>query len=67
MNWENIKHTNIRIVEVPEEELKGPEEKKNEEIIAENFPNTGKKTPIQVEEAENPIQDKPKEKQWDSY
>ena len=41
--WNNIKHTNIRIIGDPEEE----EEKKGtekifEEIILENFPNMGK-------------------------
>jgi len=38
--WNNIKHTNICIIGVPEEE-KGPE-KIFEEIIGENFPNMGK-------------------------
>ena len=38
--WDNIKHTNIRIIGVPEEEekKKGPEEI-FEEIRVENFPN----------------------------
>ena len=41
--WDNIKHTNIRIIGIPEEE----EEKKgcekiSEEIIFENFPNMEK-------------------------
>ena len=41
--WDNIKHTNIRIIGVPEGEdrEKGPE-KIFEEITAENFPNMGK-------------------------
>ena len=60
--WDNIKH-NIRIIGVPEEE----EEKKGtekifEEIIVENFPNTGKEVVNQVQEAQGPIQDKSKEK-----
>jgi len=38
--WDNIKHTNIRIIGVPEEEEKKKGyEKIFEEIIVENFPN----------------------------
>ena len=41
--WDNIKRTNIRIIGVPEEEEKKKgTEKIHEEIIVENFPNTGK-------------------------
>ena len=41
--WDNIKHTNIRIIRVPkEEEKKKGSEKISEEIIVENFPNMGK-------------------------
>ena len=37
--WDNIKHTNIRIIGIPEEEEKKKgTEKIFEEIIAENFP-----------------------------
>ena len=41
--WDNVKHTNIRIIGVPEgeESEKGPE-KILEDIRAENFPNMGK-------------------------
>ena len=51
--WDNIKFTNIQIIGVPEEE----EEKKGtekifEEIIVENFPNMGKETANQVQEAQ---------------
>ena len=51
--WDNTKPTNIRIIGVPEgeEREKGPE-KIFEEIIAENFPNMGKKIVNQVLEAE---------------
>ena len=51
--WDNIKCTNIRIIGVPEEEekKKGPE-KIFEEIIVENFPNTGKEIVNQVQEAQ---------------
>ena len=37
--WNNIKHTNIRIIGVPEEEKNKGTEKIFEEIIVENFPN----------------------------
>ena len=41
--WDNIKHTNIWIIGVPEEEEKKKgTEKIFEEIIVENFPNMGK-------------------------
>ena len=60
--WDNIKHTNIRIIGVPEEdEKKKGTEKTFEEIIVENFPNMGKERVNQVQEAQSPIQDKPKE------
>ena len=40
--WDNIKHTNLQIIGVPEEEKKKGTEKIFEEIIVENFPNMGK-------------------------
>jgi len=51
--WDNIKHTNTRIIGVPEEE----EKKKGyenifEEIIVENFPNMEKEIVNQVQEAQ---------------
>ena len=51
--WDNIKHTNIRIIGVPEEE----EEKKGyekifEEIKVENFPNMEKEIVSQVQKAQ---------------
>ena len=51
--WDNIKRTNIRITGVPEgeEREKGPK-KIFEEIIVENFPNTGKERVNQVQEAQ---------------
>ena len=51
--WDNIKHTNIRIIGVPEqEEKKKGTEQIFEEIIVENFPNMGKEIVNQVQEAE---------------
>ena len=60
--WENIKHTNIRIIGVPEEEEKKKgSEKIFEEIIVKNFPNMGKEI-IKSRKHRGCIQDKPKEK-----
>ena len=51
--WDNIKHTNIRIIGVPEEEEKKKgTEKIFEEIIVENCPNIGKEIVNQVQEAQ---------------
>ena len=46
--WDNIKHKNIRIIEVPEEKKKGYE-KNFEEIIAEIFSNMEKEIVNQVQ------------------
>ena len=51
--WNNIKHTNIRIIGGPEEEEKKTgTEKVFEEIIVENFPIMGKEIVNQVQEAQ---------------
>ena len=50
--WDNTKHTNIRIIGVPEEEKKKGSEKIFEEIIVENFPNMGKEIVNQIDEAQ---------------
>ena len=61
--WNNIKCTNLQIIGVPEEEEKNKGfEKIFEEIIVENSPNLKKEIVNQVQEAQSPIQDKPKEK-----
>ena len=60
--WDNIKCTNIQIIGDPEEEKKEGYEKIFEEIIVENFPNRKKEIVNQVQEAQSPIQGKPKEK-----
>ena len=42
--WDNVKHPNIQIIGVPEED----HEKILEDIIVENFPKIGKEIMIQV-------------------
>ena len=61
--WDNIKHTNLWIIGIPEEEG----EKKGygkifEEIMVESVPNVEKEIISQVQEDQSPIEDKPKEK-----
>ena len=61
--WDNVKCPNIQIIEVPEEEdKKKGHEKILEEMIVENFPKMGKEIVAQVQEIQNPKQDKPKVK-----
>ena len=61
--WDNIKCTSIWTIGFPEEEEKKKEyEKIFEEIIVENFPKMEKEILNQIQEAQSPIQDKPKEK-----
>ena len=47
---DNIKYTNIRLIQVPEKEKKKGHEKIFEEIIVENFPNIEKEIVNQVQE-----------------
>ena len=49
--WDNIKHTNIRIIGVPEEEEK-KKEKIFDEIIVVDFRNMGEEIVNQVQEAQ---------------
>ena len=65
--WDNIKHTNIQIIGVPEEEEKKKGYEKNfEETIVENFPNMEKEVVNQVQDAQrvpyrvNPMRNMPK-------
>ena len=66
--WDSIKHTNTRIIGVPEEEKKKGYEKTFEEIIVENFPNMEKEIVNQVQEAQrvpyriNPRRNMPRHK-----
>ena len=50
--WYNVKHPNIRIIGVPEEDKKKGHEKILEEIIAENMPKMGKEIASQVQETQ---------------
>ena len=51
--WDNVKHTNIHIIGVPEgEEREKGTEKIFQEIIAENFPPMGKEPLTQIQEAQ---------------
>ena len=62
--WDNIKHNNIQIMGVPEEEEKKKVyEKIFEKIMVENFPNMEKEiSQSSPRGTKSPIQDKPKEK-----
>ena len=60
---DNIKHTNIWIIGVPEEEEKQKGyEKIFEEIIVDNLPSMEKEFQSSPRSTKSPIQDKPKEK-----
>ena len=50
--WDNVKHPNIRIIGVPEEDKKIDHEKILEETIVENFPKTEKEIITQVQETQ---------------
>ena len=51
--WDNVKHTNIRVIGEPEgEEREKGTEKIFQEIIAKNFPNRGKEPLTQIQEAQ---------------
>ena len=59
--WDNVKHTNVHITGVLKEKREKGSEKILKEIIGENLPNMGKEIVKQVQEAQSPRQDKPKE------
>ena len=61
--WDHVKHTNIRIIGVPEEQKEKGYEKIFEEIIVENFPNMENgNSQSSPRGTKSPIQDKPKKK-----
>ena len=65
---DNIKHHNIRIIGVPEEDKKKDYEKILEEIIVENFPKMGKEIITQVQETQRvPNRINPGETPQDTY
>ena len=68
-NWEpsqrlleQIRHINIWIIGVTEEEKKKGSENVFEEIIVKNFVNIGKEIATPVQKSQSPTQDKSKEK-----
>ena len=67
--WDNIKHTNIHIIGIPEgEEREKGAEKIFEEIIAENFSNLGKKRHPGAGSTESSLkQNQPKEDQTKTH
>ena len=67
--WDNIKRTNIQIIGVPEEEEKKKgSEKIFEDIIVENYPNTGKEVVNQLQEAQRlPYRINPRRTHQDTY
>ena len=67
--WDNIKRTNIQIIGVPEEEEKKKgSEKIFQDIIVENYPNTGKEVVNQLQEAQRlPYRINPRRTHQDTY
>jgi len=60
--WDSVKHPNVRIIGIPEEEdKKKGHEKILEKIIIENFPKMGKEIATQVQETQRvPIRINPR-------
>ena len=50
--WDNVKHPNVQIIGVPEEEDKKKDHEKILEIIVENLPKMGKEIVTQVQETQ---------------
>ena len=50
--WDNVKHPNIQIIGVPEEDDKKKGREKILEIVVENFPKMGKEMVTQVQETQ---------------
>ena len=67
--WDNVKHPNIGIVAVPEEEdKKKGHEKTLKEIIFDNFPKMGKEIATQVQETQRvPNRINPRQNTQDTY
>ena len=59
--WDSVRHPNIRIIGVPEEEDKKKDHEKILAIIVENFPKMGKEIVTQVQETQRvPIRINPR-------
>ena len=67
--WDNFRCTNIRIIQVPEEEEKKKGYRKIfEEMIVENFPNMEKEIFNQIQEAQRvPYRINPRRTHEDTY
>ena len=52
--WDNIKHPNIQIIGIPEEDRRKGHEKIFEDNIVENFPKMGKEIATQDQETQCP-------------
>ena len=50
--WDSVKHPNVRIIGIPEEEDKKKDHEKILEIVVENFPTMGKEIATQVQETQ---------------
>ena len=67
-HWNNVKHPNIQIIGVPEEDKKKDHEKRLQEIIVENFPKMGKEIATQVQETQRvPNRINPRQTSQDTY
>ena len=64
--WDNVKHPNIQIIRVPEEDDKKKGHEKILEIVFENFPKMGKEIATEIQETQrvpnriNPRQNTPR-------
>ena len=56
--WDNFKHSNIRIIGVPEHDKEQDTEHLFETIMKENFPYLAKEIDMQVQEAQSPKEDR---------
>ena len=66
--WDNVKHPNIQIIGVPEEEDKKKGHEKILEIKVENFPKVGKEIATQVQETQRvPNRINPRQTPQDTY
>ena len=63
-----MKHNNIRIIGIPEGEEQEQEiENLFEKVIMENFPNLMREKVTQIQEAQSPKQEEPKESHFNTH